>query len=117
MPSAKDFETLFGPVPLCRFGTGCHGAAPEPGSGGRSLAGLEGGETRCLTAKDGSVFQCQDFDAKEAAQYSQAVGEILGAAPPGPGRRDPPLSEAYTVESLVKAMVVFEDPWSLCPSG
>ncbi len=56
-------------------------AGPHPPPEAEALAGLEGGETRYLTAEDGSVLQCQDFDAQEAAQYSQAVREILGDAP------------------------------------
>lgn len=74
-----------------------------------ALAGLEGGETRYLTGEDGSVLQCQDFDAKEAAQYSQAVREILGDASLEQGEQVSVQSELYTRESLVKAMVVFED--------
>ena len=74
-----------------------------------ALAGLEGGETRYLTAEDGSVLQCQDFDAQEAAQYSQAVREILGDAPLDQGEEISLCSEVYTQESLVKAMVIFED--------
>ena len=74
-----------------------------------ALANLEGGETRYLTAEDGSVIQCQDFDAKEAAQYSQAVREILGDAPLDQGEEISLRSEVYTQESLVKAMVIFED--------
>ena len=74
-----------------------------------ALAGLEGGETRYLTGEDGSVLQCQDFDAKEAAQYSQAVREILGDAPLEQGEQVSVQSQLYTRESLVKAMVVFED--------
>ena len=73
------------------------------------LAGLEGGETRYLTAEDGSVLQCQDFDAQEAAQYSQAVREILGDAPLDQGEEISLRSEVYTQESWVKAMVIFED--------
>ena len=74
-----------------------------------ALAGLEGGETRYLTAEDGSVLQCQDFDAQEAAQYSQAVREILGDAPLDQGEEISLRSEVYTQESWVKAMVIFED--------
>ena len=74
-----------------------------------ALAGLEGGETRYLTAEDGSVLQCQDFDAQEAAQYSQAVREILGDAPLDQGEEISLRSEIYTQESWVKAMVIFED--------
>ena len=74
-----------------------------------ALANLEGGETRYLTGEDGSVIQCQDFDAKEAAQYSQAVREILGDAPLDQGEEISLRSEVYTQESLVKAMVIFED--------
>lgn len=74
-----------------------------------ALAGLQGGETRYLTGEDGSILQCQDFDARQAAQYSQAVQEILGEADVQSGEQVSVLSELYTRESLVKAMVVFED--------
>ncbi len=74
-----------------------------------ALADLEGGETRYVTGEDGTVIQCQDFDAQQAAQYSQAVREILGAADVQSGEQVSVLSELYTRDSQVKAMVVFED--------
>ena len=83
-----------------------------------ALAGLEGGETRYLTAEDGSVLQCQDFDAQEAAQYSQAVREILGDAPLDQGEEISLRSEIYTQESWVKAaflMPAFSVPESEAP--
>ena len=89
------------------FGTGCHGVAPKPGPGGRSSSRVGGRQCPIPNRRRRLVLRCQDFDAKEAAQYSQTVGEILGGPPWGRQSRPLWLTFAALVVILGLFTIVF----------
>ena len=76
-----------------------------------ALASLESGEAEYLTNPDGSTMVMRTFDAKEAAQLSGSVREILGEQPAevDDGQQLQVISPVYTSDTQVRAMIVLED--------
>lgn len=85
MSSAKDFETLFGPVPLCRLALGVMGLPQSQAQEAEALAGLEGGNARYLTAEDGSSSGAKTLTPKRLPNTPRPWGKFW-EAPPGAGR-------------------------------
>lgn len=73
-----------------------------------ALSALSGGESGYMTAENGNVLKCVEFDAAEAAAYSQAVQEILGDASTDKGEKISLLAEPYAPSDPVKVMITFE---------
>ena len=74
-----------------------------------ALAELNGGQKSYTTAEDGSVLVRRDFDAQQAAEYSAEVQAILGDIVPRKGQSLSVVTDAYSAQSAVRVMVVFED--------
>ncbi len=83
-----------------------------------SLAALtESSESAYMTNVDGQQLLCQEFDAAEAAELSQAVREILGDASVQNGEKIAVISEPYTSETSVRVLITFEDEPVIHQSG
>ena len=76
-----------------------------------ALASLESGVAEYLTNPDGSTMVMRTFDAKEAAQLSGSVREILGEQPAevDDGQQLQVISPVYTSDTQVRAMILLED--------
>ena len=74
----------------------------------KELAALSDSDAGYLTTEDGSAVTCQEFDAKEAAVYSQAVQEILSGVQVEDGQKLSLLAEPYAPSTMVRVMITFE---------
>ena len=74
----------------------------------KELAALSDSDAGYLTTEDGSAVTCQEFDAKEAAAYSQAVQEILSGVQVEDGQKLSLLAEPYAPSAMVRVMITFE---------
>lgn len=74
----------------------------------KELAALSDSDAGYLTTEDGSAVTCQEFDAKEAAAYSQAVQEILRSVQVEDGQKLSLLAEPYAPSTMVRVMITFE---------
>lgn len=62
-----------------------------------------------MVAPDGQNLVCKEYDAREAAAYSDAVKAILEGVEVAEGDRVSVLCEAYTSKTPVRALITFED--------
>ncbi len=73
-----------------------------------ALASLEYGESHMVDAS-GQNLVCKEFDAQEAAAYSNAVKAILSGTEIHEGDKVSLLSQAHTSLTPVRAFITFED--------
>ncbi|MGM9640037.1 MAG: S8 family serine peptidase [Faecousia sp.] len=73
-----------------------------------ALAKLEYNEGY-MVAPDGQNLVCKEFDAREAAAYSDAVQAILDGVEVKEGDKISVLCEPYTSQTPVRALITFED--------
>ncbi len=73
------------------------------------LAALEYGEVSYVKGEDGQPLVRRDFDAKQAAEYSDVVGQILAGTPVAEGDKVSVVSELYGKATPVKALITFEE--------
>lgn len=74
-----------------------------------ALAKLEYGSEEYIQDSDGQSLLCREFNAVEAAAYSDAVKEILGETPVTEDDKLSVVYEPYTSQTLVRVLIVFED--------
>ncbi len=73
-----------------------------------AIAELQYGEGHLVDA-DGQSLICKEFDAQEAAAYSEAVQSILAGVKLKEEDKVTVLCEAYTSQTPVRALITFED--------
>lgn len=74
-----------------------------------ALAGLEFGRESYTVDANGKTLVCKEFDAAEAAAYSDAVQAILNGAEVNEGDKISVLCEACAPQTPVRVLITFED--------
>lgn len=74
-----------------------------------ALAKLEYGQEGYIAMEDGTILETRDFDAKQAAAYSDAVREILGETNLQGGETISLHTASYRKDTDVRVMITLED--------
>ena len=76
----------------------------------KALASLSYGAESTITTDDGQTLVCREYDAKEAAAYSDAVKAILSGEDYSNGDKVTVVSEAHEKNDKVKVIISLEAP-------
>ena len=76
----------------------------------KALASLSYGAESTITTDDGQTLVCREYDAKEAAAYSDAVKAILSGEDYSDGDKVTVVSEAHEKNDKVKVIISLEAP-------
>lgn len=76
----------------------------------KALASLTYGAESTITTDDGQTLVCREYDAKEAAAYSEAVQAILSGEDYKEGDKVTVVSEAHEKNDKVKVIISLEAP-------
>ena len=76
----------------------------------KALASLSYGAESTITTDDGQTLVCREYDAKEAAAYSDAVKAILSGEDYSDGDKVTVVSDAHEKNDKVKVIISLEAP-------